>query len=160
MLGVFLIVALMQLIFFSKQHERVSSQIGSEAVAWLVAKERLEESLALAEPSRKKESIEEPGLHFTFDNGIDIDPNFCGRCRARLWKNSQGLFLTLYGQNHERTQEIWRGEGAISFALSDGKQSKYVESAHIDRSLRAVVIELGDTELICSLHAAQIQEAL
>lgn len=164
MLGVFLIAALVQLALFSKQKEKISYQVGSQAIAYLEVKERLAESLGLAEPLEEpllqQESAEASGLYFTFENGIDIDPHFCGRCRARLWHAPGALFLTVFGREKKRTQELWRGEERIAFLLWDGKTKKPTESARIDRSVRAVIIDLGGREIICPLQGAPILEVL
>lgn len=158
-LGVFLITALVQLCFFSRQKESLSSRAGQKAIEWLEAKEQLEESLALAEPLGKRESQDiGPGLFFTFPNGIDIDSDFCGWCKARLWQECGRLFLTVFGKEKERTQELLFGSGEIIFTLWDGKEKKVVQSAFIDHKVRAVIITHGDSELICYLHKALLYE--
>lgn len=159
-LGVFLIGSLLQLTFFSKQKEKISSQIGSRAIAWLEVKDKLEETLSLAEPLSAQVNAEGSGLYFTFENGIDVDPHFCGRCRARLWEEESVLFLTLFGREKERTCVLWRGDAPITFALWDGKKKESTQFARIDRRVQAVIINFGAEELICPLHRAPILEVL
>lgn len=95
-------------------------------------------------------------LYFTFDNGIDRDPQFCGLIKAALYLNpKKELCLTLLSEKKERKEVLFKRAGMLSFEFFNSEkkewQSSWSEDApphilrfHIDKELAFTFLIPGD----------------
>lgn len=143
MLGLFMITALIQMLGFFKGADSKSAMLCEQGLHMIRIKEELGESLALADgaPIDHRRLPSESGLLFSFDNGIDINPHFCGALSARLWMNKDELCLSLYGKKEERHRSLLKG--VESLAISAWNGTEWICSDLIEVSKNIQVIKMA-----------------
>jgi len=114
----------------------------NEMHGYFVLQMRLSQVFESVQNSRLQGS--ETSIHFSFDNGIDPEPEFCQKVAALFVANEKELSLKLQSKTGKERKEIFlKSPKSLSFSYFDPKEKTWVKKWNNKTLPPQIKIEMG-----------------